>query len=170
MVAAARVFTVRMADADTDARGLVDRIAADLDRAAPSEAVTFRKMRGELGELVVGDEYRVRLPAPWDGPVRVVGRDVTSFRFTTLRRHLEAGQIEFRTHDDPDGLRFTIETWSRAGAPLARVAFQHLRLGKEIQLTMWPQFCLAVPEMATARRTGPVEICTRRWDGPGRRE
>ncbi len=94
--------------------------------------------------------------------MRVVGRDVTSFRFTTLRRHLEAGQIEFRTHDDPDGLRFTIETWSRAGAPLARVAFQHLRLGKEIQLTMWAQFCLAVPEMATARRTGPVEICTRR--------
>jgi len=45
VVAAARVFTVRMADADTDARGLVDRIAADLDRAAPSEAVTFRKMR-----------------------------------------------------------------------------------------------------------------------------
>ena len=163
-----RLFTVHMTDAEVDAAGLMARITDDLDDAAPSEVVTFRKVRGRVGELAVGDEYRVRIPAPWDGPVRVIRRDATSFRFTTLRGHLEAGQIEFRAEDEADGLRFAIETWSRAGTPLARVAFQHLRLGKEIQLSMWAQFCLAIPRLAAARRTGPVDVRTRRWDGPRR--
>ena len=32
----------------------------------------------------------VRMPGPWDGPVRVVDRSPTWFRFATLRGHLEA--------------------------------------------------------------------------------
>lgn len=42
----------------------------------------------------VGDEYLVRMPGPWNGPVRVVGRTPTSFRLATLQGHLEAGQLE----------------------------------------------------------------------------
>jgi len=121
-----------------------------------------------------GTRRRRRVPRPAPGALgrtRAGGgprRDVVPVHHSAPAPRGRTDRVP--THDDPDGLRFTIETWSRAGAPLARVAFQHLRLGKEIQLTMWAQFCLAVPEMATARRTGPVEICTRRWDGPGRRE
>ncbi len=37
------------------------------------------------------------MPGPWDGPVLVVDQTPTSFRFATLKGHLEAGQIEFRT-------------------------------------------------------------------------
>ena len=45
----------------------------------------------------VGDEFVVRMPGPWDGPVRVVERDPDArFRLVTLAGHLEAGQIEFR--------------------------------------------------------------------------
>ena len=164
-----RSFTVRMTGADVDAAGLVRRLVADLDGPAPSEVVTFRKTRGELGGLEVGDEYRVRIPAPWDGPVRVIRRDATSFRFTTLRGHLEAGQIEFRAVDEgPGNLRFEIETWSRAGTALARIAFVELRVGKEVQLNMWAQFCLSVPRIAGGRRSGRIGIRTRRWDGVGR--
>ena len=46
--------------------------------------------------MEVGDEYVVRMPGPWDGPVRVVEVTPTSFRLATLDGHLEAGQIEFR--------------------------------------------------------------------------
>lgn len=40
-----------------------------------------------------GDEFVVRMPGPWDGPVRVVRRDESSFRLATLDGHLEAGEI-----------------------------------------------------------------------------
>ena len=163
-----RSFSVLMTGADVDAAGLVRRLVADLDRPAPSEVVTFRKIRGELGGLEVGDEYVVRIPAPWDGPVRVIRRDTTSFRFTTLRGHLEAGQIEFRALDEgPGTVRFEIETWSRAGTALARLAFVELGVGREVQLNMWAQFCLAVPRIAGGRRSGRIAISTRRWDGVG---
>ena len=46
--------------------------------------------------MAVGDEYVVRMPGPWDGPVRVIASDELSFRLATLEGHLEAGQIEFR--------------------------------------------------------------------------
>lgn len=164
-----REFEVLLADADLSARGLIECLAGDLDRAVPSEVATFRKTRGELGGMAPGDEYRVRIPAPWDGPVRVMSRDATSFRFATLRGHLEAGQIEFRARDEPDGpgtLGFVIESWSRAGNAPARLAFARLRIGKELQLNMWAQFCLAVPRIAGARRTRPVQITTRRVDHP----
>jgi Domain of unknown function (DUF1990) len=163
-----RIFAVHIRDADLDATTLFDRLTADLDRAAPSEVVSFRKQRGRLGELRPGDEYRVRMPAPWDGPVRVVDRTPTSFRFTTLAGHLEAGQIEFRAHDgdgDGDGDRdlvFEIETWSRPGDQIAAVVFDQLRLGKEIQLHMWTQFCLSVTSMTGGHRAGPVTAHTRR--------
>lgn len=156
-----RLFRVDTADG-TAAEEVMDRVTADLDRAAPSEVVSFRKLRGRVGELVPGDEYRVRMPAPWDGPVRVVRRDATSFRFATLRRHLEAGQIEFRVLDGPQGPAFEIETWSRAGDRLADLAFDHLRVAKEIQLHMWVQFCLSVTELAGGPRVGPVAVSTAR--------
>lgn len=165
-----RRFAVGIADTDVDAAGLMDRVVTDLDDAAPSDVMSFRKLRGELGRLDVGDEYRVRMPAPWDGPVRVVHRDATSFRFVTLAGHLEAGQIEFRAVDADDGdrpaLRFEIEAWSRAGDRLAQVLYHRLRVGKEIQLNTWVEFCLSTPRIAGGRRVGGITVDTRRVEHP----
>ena len=160
-----RHFRVRIVDPDTDAAGLIDRLTADLDRAAP-EAVTFQKERGRRGELVLGDEYRVRMPAPWDGPVRVLHRDEVSFRFGTLARHLEAGQIEFRARDEADGsITFEIEPWSRAGDLLADIVYNHLRIAREMQTAMWIDFCVNVVCLANGRRDGMVDIHTRTVPG-----
>lgn len=160
-----RTFGVSVCEADRDAAGLMARITDDLDDAAPSEVVSFRKTRGEPGHLVAGDEYRVRMPGPWDGPVRVVHRDATSFRFVTLGGHLEAGQIEFRAHDTgPGRLRFEIEAWSRAGDAMARLLYHRVGVGKEIQLNMWVSFCLSTPKLAGGRRDGGITIDTRRID------
>lgn len=76
------------------------------------------------------------MPAPWHGPVRVVHRDATSFRLATLVRHLEAGQVGFRARDTAEGLVFEVETWSRPGDRIANVAFDRLRIGKEVQVRM----------------------------------
>lgn len=166
-----RLFRVRIQDAELDATGLFDRLTVDLDGAAPSEVVSFRKQRGRLGELRVGDEYRVRMPAPWDGPVRVIDRTPTSFRFATLTGHLEAGQIEFRAYDDAGDLTFEIETWSRPGDRAAELLFDRLRVGKEVQLHMWIQFCLSITTFTGGRRDGLLTADTRRlaWVDAGRR-
>ena len=90
------------------------------------------------------------MPGPWDGPVRVIRRDDTSFRLVTLDGHLEAGEIEFRAAPHGDVLRFEIESWARAGDRLADVLYNRLRLAKEIQLNMWTAFLR--PGRGTVRR------------------
>ncbi len=161
-----RTFRVLIRGADTDAAGLMERIRADLDRAAPAEVASFRKLRGRLGELRPGDEYVVRMPAPWSGPVRVVHRDSTSFRFATLADHLEAGQIEFAAHDVAGGLEFGIEAWSRPGDRAAAIVFDRLKVGKEIQLHVWTQFCVAACKLSGGRTEGPIRVRTRRAEWP----
>lgn len=161
-----RTFRIRIRGAGIDAAGLMDRICTDLDRGTPSEIASFRKLRGRLGELRTGDEYVVRMPAPWDGPVRVIHRDATSFRFATMAGHLEAGQIEFAAHDVDGGLEFGIEAWSRPGDRAAAVVFDHVKVAKEVQLHVWTQFCLAACELAGGRRNGPIRVRTRRAAWP----
>lgn len=157
-----RCFSVLVVDPVVDAAGLMERLTADLDQAAP-EAITFQKELGRRGELAVADEYRVRMPAPWDGPVRVVHRDERSFRFGTLSRHLEAGQIEFSAHDQADGsVVFAIEAWSRAGDRLADLVYNHLRIAKEMQVALWIDFCVNVVGLAGGHRRGIVSVDTRR--------
>src|SRR4029450_5666826 len=98
----------------------------------------FRKTRGGEGPLRVGDEFVVRMPGPWDGPVVVVDRTPTSFRFATLEGHLEAGQIESRTGPDEGGaVRFEIESWARSGDRLAGLLFERVKPAQEMQRRGW---------------------------------
>lgn len=142
---------------------LLSTVTSDLNRVAPSEVATFHKTRGTRGKLRPGDEFIVRMPGPWDGPVRVVCADERTFRLTTLRGHLEAGQIEFRAvrHDD-GSLRFEIESWARAGDRLSDLLYNHVRLAKEIQLNMWTHVCLRSAKVAGGRIRGGVILRTRR--------
>jgi len=105
------------------------------------------------------------MPGPWDGPVRVVRRDASSFRLATLDGHLEAGEIEFRAGTDGDGLHFEIESWARAGDRLSNLLYNNLRLAKEIQLNMWSHFCIRAASMSGGRPQGGIVIQTRwvRW-------
>lgn len=140
---------------------LMDVVASDLNRAAPSTVAVFHKTLGADTAARLGDEYRVQMPGPWDGPVRVIHRDATSLRFGTLRGHLEAGQIQFTTRRDGRHLVFEIEAWSRAGDRLADVLYSRLRLAKESQLNMWVHFCLRAAAIAGGRPRGGVTVDTR---------
>jgi hypothetical protein len=163
-----RYYGARIVGSSLTAAELMDKVAANLNRASPEMAV-FRRTRGRPGRLRPGDEFVVRMPGPWDGPVRVIHRDPTSFRLATLQGHLEAGEIEFRAAADGDALRFEIESWARAGDRLADLLYNRLRLAKEIQLNMWSHFCVRAAALAGGRLKGGITIRTRRvaWPPPG---
>ena len=116
--------------------------------------------------MEVGDEYVVRMPGPWDGPVRVVHRTPTSFRLATLRGHLEAGQIEFRARCEDDELVFEIESWARPGDRFSHLLYNRLLLAKEIQLNLWTETCLGVVRNTGGRLAGGVRVHTRRVAAP----
>ena len=158
-----RVYRARIRQARLGPEELVARITADLDGVAPSEFASFAKVLGREGAMAVGDEYVVRMPGPWDGPVRVIERTPSSFRFVTLEGHLEAGQIRFAAQRG-ELLEFRIESWARAGDQLSNLLYHHLRMSKEVQLHMWTSVLERVAELAGGRLTGGIEIRTRRVD------
>jgi hypothetical protein len=159
-----RRYTVRVADAELSAARLVGRMREDLDAFAPSEFASFHRTTGD-GALAAGHEYLVRMPGPWDGPVRVVEAGETWFRLATLAGHLEAGQIVFRVAGDGE-LELSIESWARSGDRLSNLLYTRARMAKEIQLHMWVSFLERVIEHSGGRRSGPIEIDTRRVDEP----
>jgi hypothetical protein len=144
----------------------VAQLAADPNSAAPADAAVFVKTRGEVDTMEVGEEYVVRMPGPWDGPVRVVHRTRTSFRLATLRGHLEAGQIEFRARCEGDELVFEIESWARPGDRFSHLLYNRLLLAKEIQLNLWTETCLGVVGNSGGRLHGGVRVHTRRVAEP----
>jgi Domain of unknown function (DUF1990) len=157
-----RCYAVRIEGSSMTPEQLIATIARNPNRAAPIEVAFFRKVHGDEGPLQVGDEYTVRMPGPWDGPVRVVDRSPTSFRLATLRGHLEAGQIEFRARSEDGALRFEIESWARSGDRLSALLYDRVRLVKEMQLHMWTHFCERIGRLAGGRIRGGIQIDTRR--------
>ncbi len=157
-----RRYTAVIADSLLSPEVLMDRLTADLDKAAPTEFATFKKLEGEQGNLQVGDEYVVRMPGPWDGPVRVIERTATAFRLATLDGHLEAGQIRFSAENGDDRLTFAIESWARAGDRLSNLLYDNLRMSKEIQFHMWTSFLEGVVELSEGKRAEGLRIHTKR--------
>jgi hypothetical protein len=138
-----RCFVVRVREAQLDAGALISAFAADPDRAAPKALGSFVKLCGEEGALRVGDEFTVRIPGPWDGPVRAVEVGPEGFSLVTLDGHLEAGRIRFSARDlDAGRIEIRIEAWARGGDRLSNVLFDRLPINKEVQLCRmsgWPR-------------------------------
>jgi hypothetical protein len=158
-----RTYRSRIRESDLDAAGLMARLAADPDTAAPTALARFQKVRGAEGRMAVGDEFVVRMPGPWDGPIRCVHVDAASFRFATLDGHLEAGQIEWGAADLPGGVvEFRIESRARAGDRLSALLHDTARMAKEVQLHMWTSVHERVARLCGGRLTGGIDIETRR--------
>ena len=161
-----RRYAVRAADPRKAPEQLVTQLATEPNSAAPQDAAVFVKARGDGDRMEVGDEYVVRMPGPWDGPVRVVHRTPTSFRFATLHGHLEAGEIEFRARCEAGELVFEIESWARPGDRVSHLLYNKLLLAKEIQLNLWTETCLGVARNSGGRLQDGVRVHTRRVDDP----
>jgi len=165
-----RRYATLIRDSPLAPESLIERLKQDVNAAAPTTFARFQRVLGEGEALARGDEYVVRMPGPWDGPVRVVAEDERSFRLATLAGHLEAGQIEFRALSHPtDGaplIRFEIESWARSSGRLSDLLYHHAHMAKEIQLHMWVSFLEGVVALSGGRITGGVEIDTRRVESP----
>jgi hypothetical protein len=158
-----RRYRTRIRDSRVSGERLMATIQSDLDKPAPTAFARFQKVLGREGMMVAGDEYVVRMPGPWDGPVRVVDVSECSFRLATLNGHLEAGQIEFRAHAGESGeLQFEIESWARSSSQFSNLLYHKLRLAKEVQAHMWISFLEGVVALSGGRMSGGVEIDTER--------
>ena len=166
-----RVFVVHVPDAELGPRELIALLVADINAAMIPGAARFDRTTGSGHALDVDDEYVVRIPGPWDGPVRVVDRTDevrrSSFRLATLTGHVEAGQIEFAAEgagDEEGGdraLQFCITTWARAGDVLADLMYNRLRLAKNLQFQLWVHCCVRAAELSGGTAADGVEVVTR---------
>jgi hypothetical protein len=163
-----RSYRTQIRETSLGAAELMDTLKADLNRASPTKFARFQRVHGDGDRLRVGDEYVVRMPGPWDGPVRVVDVGARSFRLATLAGHLEAGQIEFTANDDGSAVVFEIESWARSGSVMANLLYHRLRMAKEVQAHMWISFLERVVKLSGGRMAGGIELETDRIDMPTR--
>jgi hypothetical protein len=162
-----RRYRTSVADARLSADELMTRIRSNLNDVAPTAFARFQKVLGETGAMARGDEYVVRMPGPWDGPVRVIRVDPHAFRLATLRGHLEAGQIEFRAGPAGDGsgeLCLEIESWARSSSRLSNLLYHRLRMSKEVQAHMWISFLERAARLSGGRMTQGITIETERME------
>ena len=161
-----RRYRTRIREPRLGAEELMSSLASDVNQAAPTTFARFQRVRGEKHEMQLGDEYVVRMPGPWDGPVRVIDVSPRSFRLATLEGHLEAGQVEFRVVPVSEGLlEFEIESWARSSGRLADLLYHRLRMAKEIQAHMWISFLEGVVTLSGGKMAGGVWIETERVEG-----
>jgi hypothetical protein len=161
-----RRYSTQIRDSELTAPALMERLKTDLNQAAPTKFARFQRVLGDDARLRLGDEYVVRMPGPWDGPVRVIADDEHSFRLATLAGHLEAGQIEFRARAEDETITFEIESWARSADRLSDLLYHTLRMAKEVQLHMWTSFLEGVTSLAGGRMSGGVTIETERVEHP----
>jgi hypothetical protein len=159
-----RRYRTRIQASWCSATELIDLVAGDPDQVAPSEFATFQKTRGNEDAMAVGDEYVVRMPGPWDGPVRVAEREPCSFKLLTLEGHLEAGEIEFRASQHNDQIVFEIESFARSRDRLTDFLYDRMRISKEVQLHMWTSTLERVVKLSGGRMVNGIEIHTRKLD------
>ena len=160
-----RRYVARVKDAELTAEELMDRFAGVPNRAAPKALGSFVKLKGEEGVLRVDDEFTVRMPGPWDGPVRCVEIIGNGFGLATLDGHLEAGRIRFTADDLDSGcLEVRIEAWARGGDRISNLLFDRLPVNKEVQLHMWTSVLERLIKLSGGTRDGRVNITTRRVD------
>jgi hypothetical protein len=161
-----RTYRSRIRDSRMDAAALMARLKADPNVVAPGTLAHFIKEEGDEGDMRPGDVFLIRMPGPWDGPVRCVHADATSFRFATLDGHLEAGQIEWGAADEGPGvITFRIESWAAPGDAVSHLLHHRLRMAKEVQLHMWTSVHERVARRCGGRLTGGIDIETRVVEG-----
>jgi hypothetical protein len=153
-----RRFRVRI-EGGGSARAADGELLREPNRAAPVE-VACSARPGAAGAAPGRDEFVVRMPGPWDGPVVVVDRTPTSFRFATLKGHLEAARSSSgpRPTATPSASRSSRGPQRR---PALGAAVRRVKLAKEMQLHMWTHFCERAAKLARGRIRGGISIDTR---------
>jgi hypothetical protein len=122
-----RCYRVRIRQGHVDAQELMGALRRNLNQAAPTGFARFHRLLGSDDELERGDEYVVRMPGPWDGPVRVIDVTPRSFRLATLEGQVETGQMDWQVWKwlDTGAVEFRVHSISR----MAHIPNPIIRLG-----------------------------------------
>lgn len=162
-----RRYWIDLTDTLETPESLIARVGMDLNSFVPREMSRVATGGPEGRALRPGDEMVIEITGPWDGPVRVIDNSPTSFRFATLKGHMEAGEIEFRSYVESRGfLRFEIESWARSGNKTIDILYSRLPLAREAQLYMWAVFCQHVAAKAEGVVMSSVQVQTDRREAP----
>ena len=159
-----RIYRAEVRKPLVRAAELMSVIRNDPNVACPVEIARFERTARDCAGLEAGEEMRIRLPGPWNGPVRVVEVTSSSFRLATLVGHMEAGEIEFRAEDTVDGLSIEIESWARSSDRAFDIVYDRLRLARELQLDMWAFFLERMTQVSGGALADGIDVFTQRCD------
>ena len=159
-----RRYAIRIERPLLSARELMSIILNDPNVACPLEIARFERDETTSGDIEVGEEMRVRLPGPWNGPVRVVAISDNSFRLATLHGHMESGEIEFRARDHDGEVLFEIESWVRSSSATFDFLYDRLGIAQELQLDMWAFFLERVAQISGGTATNGIDVHTQRCE------
>lgn len=166
-----RIYRVKFTASFPRALEAMRALQADPDHFSPQFLATFHKKQGEPGLLAVGDEFDVRLKAPFAAPVRVVEVGEHFFELATLEGHLECGKILFRVAPLGDrGSVFEIESTARSKDRVVDLLYNRWPIARFAQQQMWERFCESFAVSALLREEGEsgeyesVEVITERRD------
>lgn len=165
-----RVYNRRYAitfESKFSASELMQRIQHHPNRFCDPQLAEIEKVDGQFRPMRIGDDFHIAISGPWDGPVRTVFVDGTSFLFVTRKTHIEAGLIRFTVKATGDNqLTFNIESWARSGNVLVWFTYSVIGISKKMQTKMWRYFCLRVAKEAGGDVVGPLKIETRQFSLP----
>lgn len=158
-----RVYQVDVINPNLTPEDLIRHIIRRINDFIAGEMAHFEKTKGVDGEMEIGDEYFVHIVGPWNGPVRVIDVQPTSFSFATLEGHLESGEIQFRAFDHPDhedAIRFEIRSWARSRDRITDFFYRILGISKYSQTRLWTFFCKRVAEECGGEPLGDIRVMT----------
>ncbi len=149
---------------DRTPQSIIETIGQSPNDFAPRWLANFQKVRGQPGELQIGDRFDIHITGPWDGPVEVIDRTETSFALATRDGHMEAGVIEFHVRRiDADSVVFDIESVATSAGPVVWFAYAGVRVAKAMQTRMWYSFSRNVGRHFANRPAGVVTVNTRTY-------
>ena len=155
-----RSYRVRVYNATMNADDLLTSFRRQPNRFSPTSYAIFEPEPGPDG-LRPGDELEVKLPGPWDGPVRVVDVTPTSMRLDTRDGHMEAGTIEFTARDVGDArLEFRIRSQARSATPVVNTLYSRIPVAKLVQSQMWAQVLEAAVDVSGGVQEGRLDFQT----------
>ena len=160
-----RSYAIRISQPDHDAARLLELFRADPNRFSPHRLAVFVPDPAPEG-LRIDDDVDVKIPGPWDGPVRVTRLDHCCIRLATRQGHMEAGWIEFSASPEPDGtVIFMIESYARSGDPVFDTLYHRVGIAKYMQSEMWVQVLEAVLDASGGTRVGRIQLRTTIYKG-----
>ena len=143
---------------------LVEAFRSDPNRFSPTSYAVFSPDPTPEG-LELDDRLEVKLPGPWNGPVRVSAVGEDHVRLETMEGHLEAGWIRFSAKHSADHIAFQIESVARSGDALFDVLYHRVGIAKAFQTETWAQVLEGGVRVSSGHQIGRIQASTIIYEG-----